>query len=124
MKLRRISSMAFACVLLLAACQPGEDAAGKTEAQEDEETALVPVETTKPIRGDVYAVYSGTAPIEAFADADVIAKVEGEVREILFEEGNEVKEGDGRRPPAPRTQRIPSASRADEERLRAQQRPS
>ena len=94
MKLRRISSMAFACVLLLAACQPGEDTAGKTEAQEDEETALVPVETTKPIRGDVYAVYSGTAPIEAFADADVIAKVEGEVREILFEEGNEVKEGD------------------------------
>ena len=94
MKLRRISSMAFACVLLLAACQPGEDAAGKTEAQEDEETALVPVETTKPIRGDVYAVYSGTAPIEAFAEADVIAKVEGEVREILFEEGNEVKEGD------------------------------
>ena len=93
MKLYRISSMAFACVLLLAACQPGEDAAGEAEAQE-EDVALVPVETTKPIRGDVYAVYSGTAPIEAFAEADVIAKVEGEVREILFEEGNEVKEGD------------------------------
>jgi membrane fusion protein (multidrug efflux system) len=38
-------------------------------------------------------VYSGTAPIEAFAEADVIAKVEGEVREILFEEGDEVSEG-------------------------------
>ena len=96
MKLYRISSMAFACVLLLAACQPGEDAAGEAEAQE-EDVALVPVETTKPIRGDVYAVYSGTAPIEAFAEADVIAKVEGEVREILFEEGNEVKEGDEKR---------------------------
>jgi membrane fusion protein (multidrug efflux system) len=86
--------MAFACALLLAACQPGEEAPGETEAQEEEDVALVPVETTKPIRGDVYAVYSGTAPIEAFAEADVIAKVEGEVREILFEEGNEVKEGD------------------------------
>lgn len=94
MKLHRISSMAFACALLLAACQPGEEAPGETEAQEEEDVALVPVETTKPIRGDVYAVYSGTAPIEAFAEADVIAKVEGEVREILFEEGNEVKEGD------------------------------
>ena len=94
MKLHRISSMAFACALLLAACQPGEEAAGEAEAQEEEDVALVPVETTKPIRGDVYAVYSGTAPIEAFAEADVIAKVEGEVREILFEEGNEVKEGD------------------------------
>ena len=93
MKLYRISSVAFACVLL-AACQPGEDGGKKSGDQEDEELALVPVETTNPVRGDVYAVYSGTAPIEAFAEADVIAKVEGEVREILFEEGNEVKEGD------------------------------
>jgi membrane fusion protein (multidrug efflux system) len=94
MKLYRTSSTAFACILLLAACQPGGNAGGEAEAQEDEEIALVPVETMTPIRGDVYAVYSGTAPIEAFAEADVIAKVEGEVREILFEEGDEVKEGD------------------------------
>jgi membrane fusion protein (multidrug efflux system) len=95
MKLYRISSAAFACVLLLSACQPGGEAGGDTDAaQDEEEVALIPVETTKPARGDVYAVYSGTAPIEAFAEADVIAKVEGEVREILFEEGDEVKEGD------------------------------
>ena len=35
----------------------------------------------------------GTAPIEAFAEADVIAKVAGEVREILVEEGDEVTKG-------------------------------
>jgi len=89
MKLNRIGPAAFACVLLLSACQQG----GDTEGQEEEEVAPVPVETSKPVRGDVYAVYSGTAPIEAFAEADVIAKVEGEVREILVEEGDEVKAG-------------------------------
>ena len=90
MKLHRISSTAFACVLLLSACQQGADNGNKDE---EEEVPPVPVETSTPIRGDVYAVYSGTAPIEAFAEADVIAKVEGEVREILFEEGDEVQQG-------------------------------
>ena len=91
MKLHRISVAAFACVMLLSACQQGAENGEPQE--EEEEVAPVPVETTTPIRGDVYAVYSGTAPIEAFAEADVIAKVEGEVEEILFEEGDEVEEG-------------------------------
>ena len=90
MKLHRISSTAFACVLLLSACQQGAD---NGDQNDEEEVPPVPVETSTPIRGDVYAVYSGTAPIEAFAEADVIAKVEGEVREILFEEGDEVTQG-------------------------------
>jgi membrane fusion protein (multidrug efflux system) len=90
MKLHRISSAAFACVLLLSACQQGAENEAKDE---EEETPPVPVETTAPVRGDVFAVYSGTAPIEAFAEAEVIAKVEGEVREIHFEEGDEVSEG-------------------------------
>lgn len=95
MKLHRIGATAFACVLLLGACQPGgEEEAPQEEAEEqEEEVAPVPVETSAPVRGDVYAVYSGTAPIEAFAEADVIAKVEGEVRELLFEEGDEVRSG-------------------------------
>jgi membrane fusion protein (multidrug efflux system) len=90
MKLNRSGWAAFACALLLSACQQGAE----TEKDESEEEAPpVPVETSRPVRGDVYAVYSGTAPIESFAEADVIAKVEGEVREILFEEGDEVKAG-------------------------------
>lgn len=90
MKLHRISAAAFACVLVLTACQqgPGDDA-----KEDEEETPPIPVETRNPVRGDVYAVYSGTAPIEAFAEADVIAKVEGVVEEILFEEGDDVAEG-------------------------------
>ena len=89
MKLHRISSAAFACLLLLGACQQGNEA----EKSDEEETPPIPVETSTPVRGDVVAVYSGTAPIEAFAEADVIAKVEGEVREVLVEEGAEVTVG-------------------------------
>jgi len=87
MKLFRIGCATLAGVFLLSACGQGEDPA---EQEEEDETPPVPVETSAPVRGDIYAVYSGTAPIEAFAEADVIAKVEGEVREILVEEGDEV----------------------------------
>lgn len=89
MRLHRISSAAFACVLLLSACQQGHEA----ETEEEEETPPIPVETSTPVRGDVLAIYSSTAPIEAFAEADVIAKVEGEIREVLAEEGDDVVAG-------------------------------
>ena len=90
MKLHRFGTAALACVVLLSACQQGGEAENKDD---EEETAPVPVEVANPVRGDIYAVYSGTAPIEAFAEADVIAKVEGEIREIFVEEGDDVEEG-------------------------------
>jgi len=88
MKLFRIGSTAFACVLLLVACQQGDDV--ENESAEEDETPPVPVETGVPVRGDIFATYTGTAPIEAFAEADVIAKVDGEVRELHVEEGDMV----------------------------------
>ena len=89
MKLFRIGSTAFACVLLLIACQQGDDAGDASV--EEEEMPPVPVETSLPVRGDIVATYTGTAPIEAFAEADVIAKVDGEVRELHVEEGDRVE---------------------------------
>ena len=83
-----MSAAALACVLILGACGQGDK-----KQEEQEETPPIPVEVSLPVRGDVYAVYSGTAPIEAFAEADVIAKVPGEVKEILVEEGDEVEKG-------------------------------
>ncbi len=77
---------------LLAACQPGD---GDKDADADEDaTPAIPVEVASATRGNIFAVYSGTAPIEAFADATVIAKVGGEVRTILVEEGDDVKSGE------------------------------
>jgi membrane fusion protein (multidrug efflux system) len=89
MKLQRSSWALLSCAFLVAACQKG----GNPETDEQEETPPVPVETALPTRADIHAVYSGTAPIEAFAEADVIAKVEGEVKEVLVEEGDDVDKG-------------------------------
>ena len=91
MKLFRVGSTAFACVLLLTACQQGEQ--GDEEKSDEDETPPVPVEITPPMRGDIFATYTGTAPIEALAEADVIAKVDGEVRVLHVEEGDMVRKG-------------------------------
>jgi membrane fusion protein (multidrug efflux system) len=96
-------------VLLLAACgQGGDDSADEAtendstevaaseddeNSEEEDETPAIPVEVAVGSRGDVYATYSGTAPVEALQDALVIAKVGGEVREIFVEEGDDVKAG-------------------------------
>ena len=84
-------------LMLLAACQPDAKSgsaadADSSEAKESEDDSpSIPVETSAATRADIYAMYSGTAPIEADADAGVIAKVAGEIREILVEEGDAVK---------------------------------
>ncbi len=81
---------------LLAACQPDSEsksAGSAAKESEDDDSPAIPVETSAATRADIYAMYSGTAPIEADAEAGVIAKVAGEVREILVEEGDDVKSG-------------------------------
>lgn len=90
MSLNRFGPAAVLAVLLLAACQSEQH----QEAEDsEEESPPIPVETELPTRGDVYAMYTGTAPIEAYAEADVIAKVAGEIRELLVEEGDDVVKG-------------------------------
>ncbi len=91
MSLNQLVPAVLACALILGAC--AQEESPESEAAEEEEVVAVPVEVELPVRGDIYAVYSGTAPIEAFAEADVIAKVAGEVREILVEEGDDVRKG-------------------------------
>ena len=95
MSLNHLVPAVLACALIVGACSQGEAPEGEVTAagEQEEEVVAVPVEVGTPVRGDIFAVYSGTAPIEAFAEADVIAKVAGEVREILVEEGDEVAKG-------------------------------
>ena len=88
---KRMVQTLLAVSVLVAACgKGGQDAAAGTD---EEDAVPIPVETSLPSRGDIFAVYAGTAPIEAYAEADVVAKVAGEVREIFVEEGDDVKEG-------------------------------
>ncbi len=93
----RTGLLALLCIAVAACGKPdAPDAAAEDRAdsaENKEETPPVPVETAFPERGDIYAVYAGTAPIEAFAEADVVAKVAGEVRYLNVEEGDVVREG-------------------------------
>lgn len=79
-----------ALIILQYACD-GQTNGG--DSAEDDATPNVPVEIAQPTRSDIYATYSGTAPIEAFADVTVIAKVGGEIRNLMVEEGDEVTAG-------------------------------
>jgi membrane fusion protein (multidrug efflux system) len=92
MPLNRVAWVSLACALMLTACQQG-DSEQSADATEEEDATPVPVETTRPVRGDIFAVYSGTAPVEAIAEADVVARVGGEVRQLAVEEGDVVSNG-------------------------------
>ncbi|MEM9056667.1 MAG: efflux RND transporter periplasmic adaptor subunit [Pseudomonadota bacterium] len=76
----------------LAACQSG---AGEDpqNADAEEENAPIPVEVAGVTRGDVQAVYSGTASLETDGEAVVLARVGGEITSLLVEEGDQVKAG-------------------------------
>jgi membrane fusion protein (multidrug efflux system) len=82
--------------MAISACANDGVAGDKTAQEKDAKAAAesaIPVEVAKPIRGEMLAMYSGTATLEAEADAEILAKAGGEVRRILVEEGDRVKAG-------------------------------
>jgi len=81
-----------AAVLLTGALGGCDGSKAATPAKADA-TPPVAVETVKPVRADMAAVYSGTAPIEADQESKVVAKVGGELRRLLVEEGDRVRAG-------------------------------
>src|SRR4030095_9472602 len=81
--------LTLSCVLV--GC--GDKANGKTPEAKDKEAPAIPVEVRTPKRGGMVAVYSGTASLEADQEASVVAKVAGEIRSILVEEGQAVRSG-------------------------------
>jgi membrane fusion protein (multidrug efflux system) len=97
--IRRLSTRMSAPGLVLlavaavaAGCSNGK-AKDKDKDGADAQDTTVPVEVQPLKRAPMVAVYSGTAPIEANDDAEVVAKVGGEVRQIFVEEGDAVREG-------------------------------
>jgi len=91
---RSIAPARAALVLLAAAGMAAGCSNGKAK-EKDSATAdtSVPVEVQPLKRAPMIAVHSGTAPIEAHDEAEVVAKVGGEVREIFVEEGDTVSTG-------------------------------
>lgn len=83
------------CMLLaasLAACKKGEGEA-KAEEGENKGPEAIPVETVPVSRRAIAASYSGTAPLEARAESQVVAKTSGVALQVLAEEGQIVRAG-------------------------------
>ena len=74
---------------VLAGCGVGE--ASVVEA--DDTATPVPVEVGYPVRGEIFATYDATTTIASEGDAPVLARVPGEVVEIVIEEGEWVTQG-------------------------------
>ncbi len=86
-----VTTLAAMAAILVSACGVGE----ASTAHEPQQTASVPmpVEVVEPVKTDIFATYHTTTTISSDADAPVPAKVEGEIVEILVEEGDQVIQG-------------------------------
>lgn len=90
MNLKRIGLLALAAVMTasLSACGVGEAKTAEVAA-----ATPLPVEVAAPLMADIFATYQSTTTISSDAEAPVLARVSGEVIEILVEEGDDVEEG-------------------------------
>lgn len=59
-----------------------------------DELVLVPVEATRPTRGDISSYFETTTRVEAEKHVQVVSEGVGECLEVLVDEGQSVKEGD------------------------------
>ena len=87
-----IALFALAAAAQLAGCGVGE--ASVAEAEAVEAATPVPVQVAHPYRDDIFATYVATATLASDADAPVVARVPGDVVELLVEEGDYVAEGE------------------------------
>lgn len=82
-------------LLLLAACKGGE---GDGKDKDDKEGAnkgpeAVPVEVSKASRRSIAASYTGTAPLEARGESQVVAKTSGLALRVFVDVGQQVRAG-------------------------------
>ncbi|MEQ9561428.1 MAG: efflux RND transporter periplasmic adaptor subunit, partial [Woeseiaceae bacterium] len=85
-----IAVLATLSVAFLSGCNTGEANIG---SEPELAAAPLPVEIATPEVADIYATYETTAKIEADAEAPVIARAEGQIIDILVEEGDAVSAG-------------------------------
>lgn len=76
---------------LISGCGVGEASVAETDVLAA--ATPIPVETALPFRSDIYATYAASASIASDADAPVIARIKGEVVDLLVEEGDRVEAG-------------------------------
>ena len=86
-----VTTTIVSSAVLLQAC--GVGLASDSTADEIQAAMPVPVEVAYPIREDIYATYHATTTIASDLDAPVLARVQGEVVQLLVEEGDQVLRG-------------------------------
>jgi len=86
-----IAVLALSSITVLPGCGTGD--ASVIDAEELVAATPVPVEVTMPARKDIYATYHATTTIASDADAPVLARVRGEVVQLVAEEGDRVEAG-------------------------------
>lgn len=86
-----IATLTLSGSALLTGCGAGE--ASVPDDAAIQAAIPVPVEVAQPLRADIYATYAATATITSDADAPVVARIPGDVVELLVEEGDYVVEG-------------------------------
>ena len=90
-KYPQLAVLALTALAVTPGCGTGQ--ASVTDAAEVRAATPVPVETTAPLRADIFATYHATSTIESDSDAPVLARVGGEVIELFAEEGDVVAAG-------------------------------
>lgn len=81
-------------VLLLAACKGGPGKDGEAGADADKKgPEAIPVEVARAGRRAIAASYNGTAPLEARAEAQVVAKTSGIAMRVFVDVGQQVRAG-------------------------------
>ena len=86
-----IAALTSLFAVALSGCGVGE--AKVVDLVEQKSATPLPVEVSLPARADIYATYATTSTLESDSDAPVLARVAGEVVEILVEEGMRVTKG-------------------------------
>jgi membrane fusion protein (multidrug efflux system) len=90
----RAGVVLLGCVLVLGACRGGgEGGPGRGKNGEAKAPEAIPVEVATVARRPISASYSGTAPLEARAESQVVAKTSGVALSVLVEEGQLVRAG-------------------------------
>ncbi|MEO6366063.1 MAG: efflux RND transporter periplasmic adaptor subunit [Luteimonas sp.] len=88
-------ALMLGCVLVLGACKRGGegDAQAKGKDGKDKAPEAVPVEVVAASRRAIAASYTGTAPLEARGESQVVAKTSGVALSVTAEEGQQVRAG-------------------------------
>lgn len=91
---RAFGSVVLIGCLALTACKPGAgDKAAEANAEDKQAQDAVPVEVAKVSRRAIAASYTGTAPLEARGESQVVAKTSGVALQVLVEVGQQVRAG-------------------------------